>query len=93
MYPESGDKPSTLPEVSNIYPTVLYYPRGKRQETSGEDGEVSRGRGEERDERRNKRTIWCFWCSRSRCWCEQIGDGSGACGVTNVAEVLGNKWV
>jgi hypothetical protein len=50
LYPESGDKPSTLPEVSKIYPTVLYYPQGKRQETSGEDGEVSRGRGEERRE-------------------------------------------
>lgn len=53
LYPESGDKPINLPEVSKIYPKVLYYPREKRQETSGEDGEVSWGGGKERDERRN----------------------------------------
>ncbi len=83
-----------------LYPRLATYTRrfstipGKRGKRPVEKtGGVSRGRGEERDERRNKRTIWCFWCSRSRRWCEQIGDGSGACGVTNVAEVLENKWV
>jgi hypothetical protein len=50
-YPESGDKPSTLPEVSNIYPTVLYHPREKRQENSGEDGEASWGGGGKRETR------------------------------------------
>jgi hypothetical protein len=51
LYPESGDKPSTLPEEPNIYPKVLYYPRETRQETTGEDGEVRVGGGGKRETR------------------------------------------
>lgn len=64
---------------------------GKRAVEKTERRVGGGGKRETRDGTRG--TIWCFWCSRSRRWCEQIGDGSGACGVTNVAEVLGNKWV